>query len=73
MRLHALYLPGALLATGIRLSAGAVPLQRITRQASALGKPRRLRILALPVIIGSRTPMPRTASSGRRIARPAGE
>ena len=73
MGLHALCLTAALIATAIPLFAGAYPLQRITRQAPARGKPRRLHTLALPVIIGSRTPMPRTASLARRIARPDGE
>ena len=73
MGLDALCLIGALIATAIPLSARAYSLHRITRQAPALGKPRRLHTLALPVIIGGRTPMLRTASLGRRIARPAGE
>ena len=47
--------------------------QQIEEQAPTLGDPLRLHTLALPVIIGSRTPMPRTANLGRRIARRAGE
>jgi cytochrome c len=48
-------------------------LQGITQQVTALGEPCWLPTPALSVIIGNRTPMPHTASSGQRIARPAGE
>jgi hypothetical protein len=73
MTLHALSLSGALLAAAIPLAAGAAPVPTIARQASAPGKPRRLRTPVPSVIIGSLMAMPRTASSGRRIARSAGE
>ena len=42
MRLHAFYLTGALIATAVPLSAGAVPVAADHQAAPALGKPRRL-------------------------------
>jgi hypothetical protein len=73
MKLHVLYLTGALIATPLPLSAGAVPVQPDHQQSPALSKPCRLHTLALPVITGNPTVMPSTASFGRRIALCAGE
>jgi hypothetical protein len=73
MRLHALYLTGALIATALPSRRERYPFGRITRQSPTLYKPGRLHTLALPVITGRRTAMPRMASLGRRIAQCAGE
>ena len=73
MKLRVLCLTGALIAAALPLSARADPFRRITGQPPALSKPRRLHTPAHPVITGTRTVMPRTASSGGRIAQSAGE
>jgi hypothetical protein len=73
MRVHGLFLAGALVAAAIPLSAGAALFPADRETGTSAWQAASATYTCPPGYIGSRMPMLRTANLGRRIARPVGE